>query len=88
MGNMFTATVNVTLKDSVLDPQGQTTLQATNSLGILMVKDVRVGKYFVLKIDTADKAVAEAKVKELCDKLLTNPVIEKYEIISLRGTST
>lgn len=85
---MFTATVKVTLKDSVLDPQGQTALQATNSMGILMVKDVRVGKYFELKIDTNDEATARAKVSEVCTKLFANPVIEKFELIEINaGTS-
>ncbi|MBI4372398.1 MAG: phosphoribosylformylglycinamidine synthase subunit PurS [Candidatus Omnitrophica bacterium] len=84
---MFTATVKVTLKDSVLDPQGQTALQATNSMGILMIKDVRVGKYFELKIDTNDEATARAKVNEVCEKLFANPIIEKYDLIDLEGTS-
>lgn len=85
---MFTATVKVTLKDSVLDPQGQTALQATNSLGILMVKDVRVGKYFELKIDTNDEAVARGKVNEVCTKLFANPVIEKFQLIDIHPTGT
>ena len=85
---MLTATVKVTLKDSVLDPQGQTALQATNSMGIIMVKDVRVGKYFEFKIDTDNKEVARAKVNEICSKLFVNPVIERFDVIDIEAAGT
>ncbi|MBI2167613.1 MAG: phosphoribosylformylglycinamidine synthase subunit PurS [Candidatus Omnitrophica bacterium] len=82
---MFKAKINVTLKESVLDPQGKTILNALGTLGINGVKDVRVGKYFVLNLDTSNRAQAEEHVRKICDKLLVNPVIEKYELISLEG---
>ena len=75
---MFKATVNVTLKKSVLDPQGKTVKHALEAMGYQEAKDVRVGKYFELVIDAADKAAAKAKLKEMCDRLLINPVIEDY----------
>ena len=75
---MFKATVNVSLKKSVLDPQGQTVLHALESLGFTEAKKVRMGKYFELTLDSKDKQKAEARLKDLCEKLLINPVIEEY----------
>ncbi len=85
----FTATVNVTLKKSILDPQGQTILQALEALGFRDAKDLRVGKHFILKVDSGSKVEAEKQVKNMCEKLLINPVIEEYhlEVKESGGTS-
>ncbi len=77
---MYKATINVTLKKSVLDPQGQTVLHALSTLGFKEAKDLRVGKFFELTVDEADKTRAEARIREMCDKLLINPVIEEYSL--------
>jgi len=76
----YKATVNTTLKKSVLDPQGQTVLHALESLGFKEAKDLRVGKTFILKLECAAKADAEKRVREMCEKLLINPVIEEYSL--------
>lgn len=75
---MFKATINVTLKKSVLDPQGQTVLHALGTMGFNDAKNLRVGKFFELSLEASSKEKAEARIKEMCDKLLTNPVIEDY----------
>ena len=75
---MFKATVNVTLKKSVLDPQGKTVLHALETLGFKGTKDIRVGKYFEVTLDAKTAQAAEGDVKAMCDKLLINPVIEDY----------
>ena len=75
---MYKATINVTLKKSVLDPQGQTVLRALETLGFKEARNLRVGKYFELSLDAASREKAEARVREMCDKLLINPVIEEY----------
>ncbi len=75
---MFKATINVTLKKSVLDPQGQTVLHALGTMGFKDAKNLRVGKFFELSIDAENRQKAESRIKEMCDKLLTNPVIEDY----------
>ena len=75
---MYKATVNVTLKKSVLDPQGKTVLHALGTLGFNEAKDLRVGKYFEVKLEADSQEKAESRLKEMCDKLLTNPVIEEY----------
>ena len=85
----FKAIVDVTLKKSILDPQGQTTLHALETLGFQDAKDLRVGKHFVLTVNSANVVEAEKKVKQMCEKVLINPVIEEYvvKIESLGGTS-
>jgi phosphoribosylformylglycinamidine synthase len=74
------ATVNVFLKDGVLDPQGKAAHHALDSLGFDGVADVRIGKQIIIKLDTEDKVKAEAEVKEMCETLLANTVIEDYTI--------
>ena len=75
---MYKATVKVTLKKSVLDPQGQTVQHALTSLGFKETESVRVGKYFEVNLGSANREQAEAQIKSMCDKLLINPVIEEY----------
>ena len=76
----MTATVNVFLKEGVLDPQGKAAHHALDSLGFDGVNDVRIGKQIIIKLDTDDRAAAEAEVKEMCETLLANTVIEDYNI--------
>ncbi|MBM3626770.1 MAG: phosphoribosylformylglycinamidine synthase subunit PurS [Alphaproteobacteria bacterium] len=73
------AKVHVTLKNGVLDPQGQAILAALGHLGFGGVTDVRQGRYIVLDIAETDHARAEAAVKAMCEKLLANTVIENYQ---------
>lgn len=75
---MFLAKVYVTLKPTVNDPQGRTVVGGLKSLGFGTVTDVRIGKYLEVRLEEGDRAQAEAKVKEMCEKLLANPVIEQY----------
>ena len=77
-GNVVKAKVYVTLKKSVLDPQGKAVQHALSSLGFSEVKDVRMGKYIELDLGAADKTQAEQKIKSMCEKLLANTVIEEY----------
>ena len=73
--------VIVTLKKSVLDPQGTVVKQALNGMGFNNVNDVRQGKFFEININEKDQKKAEAKVDDMCKKLLANLVIEDYKII-------
>jgi len=68
----------VYLKEGVLDPQGKAVARSLHSLGYQEVGDVRVGKYIEVSLEAPSRAAAEAKVREMCDKLLANPVIEDY----------
>jgi phosphoribosylformylglycinamidine synthase subunit PurS len=74
------ARVTVTLKSGVLDPQGKAIEGALRSLGVQGVASVRQGKVFDIELEGADKAHAEAALKEAADKLLANTVIENYRI--------
>jgi len=78
--NMYKVIVNVTLKDSILDPQGTTGLHALNALGFQDVKGMRVGKYFILMVNSANETYAKERAEEMCQKLLANPIIEKYSV--------
>ena len=66
------------LKDEILDPQGQAIERALPSLGFDGVRGVRVGKHVVLDID--DRSDLEAQVADMADKLLANPVIERFTV--------
>ncbi len=74
------ARVYVTLKPSVFDPQGRVVADALTSLGYSDVKDVRQGKFFEVELDGSDAGTAKARVTEMADKLLANPVIESYRV--------
>ncbi len=70
--------VFVALKEGVLDPQGKAIQHSLAALGYNEVSDVRVGKVFTLDMADAEPAVAQERVKAMCDKLLANNVIENY----------
>ncbi len=68
----------VSFKDSVLDPQGQTVKNALHTLGYGFIKDVRQGKVFELELDGISKEKIEKVIPEISDKVLANPIIEKF----------
>ncbi len=72
--------VLVTLKPSLLDAQGRVVQDALHSLGYGEVEQVRIGKYLELELNEASgqEAQRESRIREMCDKLLSNPVIENY----------
>jgi len=74
------ARVFVTLKNGVLDPQGKAIGHALNNLGFAAVGDVRQGKLIEIELAETDEAKARAEIKEMCEKLLANTVIEKFDI--------
>lgn len=74
---MFKVKVYVTLKNSVLDPQGVAVKESLNSMDYQEVQDIRVGKYMEIMVAKSDRPVEEV-VNEICDKLLANPVMENY----------
>jgi phosphoribosylformylglycinamidine synthase len=75
---MYLAKVYVILKPTVNDPQGLTVRGGLHKLGFEQVKSVRVGKYMEIKLDGEDRLKAEEQVREMCQKLLANPVIEDF----------
>ncbi len=75
---MLTARIYVTLKPSVLDPQGTTVQHALEQLGFRGLAQVRMGKYIELHLNTKTVAQAKRAVERMCQRLLVNPVIETY----------
>jgi len=74
------ARVIVTLKNGVLDPQGKAIEGALKSFGLEGVGSIRQGKVFDIEVETDDKVRAEVLIKEACEKLLANTVVENYRI--------
>jgi phosphoribosylformylglycinamidine synthase len=74
------ARVFVTLKNGVLDPQGKAIGHALNNLGFGSVGEVRQGKVIDIELAEKSETKARAELKEMCEKLLANTIIEKYEI--------
>ena len=72
------AKVYVTIKENVLDPQGNAVQGALHTMGFGEVGKVRIGKYLEVEIGGSDRAKAEAQLKEMCEKLLANTVVEDY----------
>lgn len=72
------AKIHVTLKQGILDPQGKAIEHALESLGFKTAANVRVGKYMEVDVNEKDKVQAEAVVKQMCEKLLANTIIEEY----------
>jgi phosphoribosylformylglycinamidine synthase len=77
---MYKATVNVTLRKSILDPQGKAAHNALKNLGLNEVNQVRIGKLIELDIEADNKEEAHQVAETACSKLLANEVMEDFEI--------
>ncbi|MCB0717293.1 MAG: phosphoribosylformylglycinamidine synthase subunit PurS [Bacteroidetes bacterium] len=77
---MYKARIRVTLRKSILDPQGKAVEHALHNLNYGSVAQVRVGKYVELSIDEPDEASADKVAREACERLIANPVMEDFEI--------
>ncbi len=75
---MYKAVVTVTLRPSILDPEGKTVEQSLHQLGYGDVHNVRIGKHIELEVDSDTEAKAREIVESVCNKLLANPVMEDY----------
>ena len=76
---MFTAKIKVTLRKTILDPQGKTVEHSLKSLGYDNISGTRIGKYIEMKVDVKTKEEAEKITEESCKRLLSNPVMEDFE---------
>ncbi len=74
------ADVYIELKEGVTDPEGESTKKALKLLGFDNVRNVSTRKVFRIEIDENDREKAEEKIRQMCEKLLANPVIQKYKI--------
>ncbi|MBE2218128.1 MAG: phosphoribosylformylglycinamidine synthase subunit PurS [Ignavibacteria bacterium] len=75
---MYSAKIKITLRKSILDPQGKAVEHSIQSLGFKNILDTRIGKYVELKIDTNSDEEARIVTDEVCRKLLANQVMEDY----------
>jgi phosphoribosylformylglycinamidine synthase len=82
---LLTAEIHVTLKDLVLDPQGTTLKRSLDSLGFPGVEEVRMGKYIQVRFASDDRRAVEEQVREMCQRILSNPVIEQYRYTITEG---
>jgi phosphoribosylformylglycinamidine synthase len=76
---MYKATITVTLKESVLDPQGVAVKGSLHTMGYTTVSDVRIGKRLEVTLDATTVAEAEEMVAAMSEKLFANPVIENFQ---------
>jgi phosphoribosylformylglycinamidine synthase PurS subunit len=74
----YLSKIRVTLRPSILDPQGKAVEHAIATLGVSSVSDVRMGKYVELRVESGSEDEARKKTEEVCRKLLANPVMEDY----------
>jgi len=77
---MYKANIYVTLKEGVLDPQGDAVRKSLQVLDYQGVNQVRIGKFIEVWLETDDLATAQRELEEMSDKMLANPVIENYRV--------
>lgn len=75
---MFLSKVKITLRKSILDPQGNAVEHAVSALGIKSIRNVRMGKYIEFNVDCDSEVDAQQATEDVCKKLLANPVMEDY----------
>ena len=73
------AKIHITFKDGVLDPQGKAVHHALKDLGYNEVSGIQIGKYLEVRLNGVSRDEAETRVKEMCEKLFANTVIESYQ---------
>lgn len=85
---MYNVKVYVTYKESILDPQGEAVRGAVHRMGFNEIEDIRIGKYFEMKVEKNDERAVEETIETICDKLLANVVMEsyRYEIEEVKET--
>jgi phosphoribosylformylglycinamidine synthase subunit PurS len=82
--NRYRIAVHIAPRRGILDPQGRTVADALHTLGFSTVRDVHVGRHVVVELDAADRSSAEQATREMCEKLLANPVTEDFEIANVQ----
>jgi phosphoribosylformylglycinamidine synthase subunit PurS len=78
--------VHIVPRRGILDPQGKTVADALHTLGFGGVRDVHVGRHIVVELEARDQAAAEQSTRDMCERLLANPVTEDFEIASVEAT--
>jgi phosphoribosylformylglycinamidine synthase len=84
--SVYRVTVRVTLRESILDPQGNATQHALETLGFDSVRRVRIGKLVELEIRADSDESARTIAGQACEKLLANPVMDNFEVLDVEGS--
>lgn len=84
--SLYRIAVHIVPRRGILDPQGKTVADALHTLGFATVKDVHVGRHIVVELDARDQKTAEQSTRDMCQRLLANPVTEDFEIASVEAT--
>ena len=82
----FRVSVHIVPRKGLLDPQGKAVADALHTLGFSGVAEVHVGRYLVIETSAGDAKAAEAAVREMCSRLLANPVTEDFEIAAVAAS--
>lgn len=83
----FRIAIHVVPRRGLLDPQGKAVADALHTLGFAGVSNVHVGRHMVLDVDAANESAARQSAKEMCERLLANPVTEDFEIAAVSAAS-
>jgi phosphoribosylformylglycinamidine synthase PurS subunit len=78
---VFLSKITVTLRKSILDPQGKAVEHGIHSLGYGAVEGVRIGKFIEMSVKASTRQEAERLTKDVCQKLLSNPIMEDFSFI-------
>jgi phosphoribosylformylglycinamidine synthase len=82
----FRVSVHIVPRKGLLDPQGKAVADALHTLGFQAVGDVHVGRHLLIDTTATDAAAAESSVREMCARLLANPVTEDFEIAGVSAS--
>jgi phosphoribosylformylglycinamidine synthase PurS subunit len=78
--SFFRVAVHIVPRRGLLDPQGKAVAEALHALGFTGVRETRIGRFIVLEVEATDAMEADASVRDMCERLLANPVTEDFEI--------
>ncbi len=78
--SLFRVAIHIVPRRGLLDPQGKAVSDALHALGFFGVRDARIGRFIVLEMEASDAMDADAAVRQMCERLLANPVTEDFEI--------
>ncbi|HEX8725360.1 MAG TPA: phosphoribosylformylglycinamidine synthase subunit PurS [Gemmatimonadaceae bacterium] len=81
----FRVSLHITPRRGLLDPQGKAVADALHTLGFSTVRDVHVGRHLVVELDAADAAAADTLVRDMCRRLLANPVTEDFDVAAVEA---
>lgn len=81
----YRVAVHITPRRGILDPQGKAVAGALQSLGFSSVHDVHIGRHVIIDTAADSPAAADAAAREMCERLLANPVTEDFEIASVEA---